>query len=111
VNRDTLRAALLPALSDEDGMALFKRLMQLGVPCAPGLSVDEALALDHTATREMVAELEGYRGAGVSVTLDRTPGTVRLPPPAIGHHSHEVLTCFGLDKNRIDRLIGASIVK
>jgi crotonobetainyl-CoA:carnitine CoA-transferase CaiB-like acyl-CoA transferase len=111
VNRDTLRAALLPALSGEDGMALFKRLMQLGVPCAPVLSVDEALALDHTATREMVAELDGYRGAGVSVKLDRTPGSVRLPPPAIGQHSREVLTRFGLDAARIDRLIEASVVK
>lgn len=111
VNRDSLRAALLPVLSNEDGMVLFKRLMQLGVPCAPVLSVDEALALDHTATREMVAELDGYRGAGVSVKLDRTPGSVRLPPPDIGEHSREVLMRFGLDADRIDRLVDASIVK
>ncbi|MBA3042876.1 MAG: CoA transferase [Gammaproteobacteria bacterium] len=110
VNRDSLRAMLLAALSDKDGMALFNQLMQLGVPCAPVLTVDEALALDHTATREMVAELDGYRGAGVSVKLGRSPGSVRLPPPAIGQHSREVLERFGFDAERIARLIEASIV-
>ena len=111
VNRDSLRATLLPPLSGEDGMALFERLMKLGVPCAPVLTVEEALALDHTSTREMVAGHDGYRGGGVCVKLDRTPGSVRLAPPSIGQHSREVLSRFGIDKLRIDRLIAASIVR
>jgi crotonobetainyl-CoA:carnitine CoA-transferase CaiB-like acyl-CoA transferase len=110
-NRDSLRAALLPRLALLDGMTLFERLMGLGVPCAPVLTVEEALALDHTKTREMVQELDGYRGAGLAVKLDRTPGSVRLPPPAIGAHSREVLTRFGLAADRIDSLMNAEIVK
>ena len=111
VNRETLRAALLPPLSAKEGMPLFQRLMALGVPCAPVLTVEEALALDHTATREMVVELDGYRGPGLAVKLGRTPGSVRLPPPVIGAHSREVLTRFGLDANRIDALTHALIIK
>lgn len=62
-------------------MALFQRLMGLGVPCAPVLTVEEALAQPHTATREMTVELGDYRGPGIAVKLDRTPGSVTLPPP------------------------------
>jgi crotonobetainyl-CoA:carnitine CoA-transferase CaiB-like acyl-CoA transferase len=111
VSRDTLREALLPPLSAQDGMALFQRLMALGVPCAPVLSVEETLALDHTATREMVVELEGYRGPGIAVKLDRTPGSVRLPPPAIGAHSREVLARFGVGAERIAALTQSPTIK
>jgi crotonobetainyl-CoA:carnitine CoA-transferase CaiB-like acyl-CoA transferase len=111
VNRETLRETLLPRLAARDGMPLFQRLMDLGVPCAPVLTVEEALALDHTATRQMVAELDGYKGPGLAVKLDRTPGSVRLPPPTIGAHSREVLARFGLDETRIEALVASSTVK
>jgi crotonobetainyl-CoA:carnitine CoA-transferase CaiB-like acyl-CoA transferase len=111
VNRDTLRETLVPLLATKDGMPLFQRLMELGVPCAPVLTVEEALSLDHTATRQMVAELDDYKGPGMAVKLDRTPGSVRLPPPAIGAHSRAVLARFGLDEARIDALMQSSTVK
>jgi crotonobetainyl-CoA:carnitine CoA-transferase CaiB-like acyl-CoA transferase len=111
VNRVTLRETLLRQLVTKDGMSLFQRLMDLGVPCAPVLTVEESLALDHTTTRQMVAELDGYKGPGMAVKLDRTPGSVRLPPPAIGAHSRDVLARFGLDAEKIEALIASSIVK
>ena len=111
VNRETLREALLPRLATKDGMPLFQRLMNLGVPCAPVLTVEEALALDHTATRQMVAELDDYKGPGLAVKLDRTPGSVRLPPPTIGAHSRAVLARFGLEETRIEALMAYSTGK
>lgn len=111
VNRETLRETLVPLLATKDGMPLFQRLMELGVPCAPVLTVEEALALDHTATRQMVAELDGYKGPGMAVKLNRTPGSVRLPPPAVGAHSRAVLARFGFDDARIDALKQSSTVK
>lgn len=111
VNRDVLRAALLPPLALQDGMQLFQRLMSVGVPCAPVLTVEEALALDHTATRQMVTELDGYRGPGIAVKLDRTPGSVRLAPPTIGAHSREILGRFGMDDQKIEALIQSATVK
>jgi crotonobetainyl-CoA:carnitine CoA-transferase CaiB-like acyl-CoA transferase len=111
VNRDSLRETLVPLLATKDGMPLFQRLMELGVPCAPVLTVEEALALDHTGTRQMVAELGGYKGPGMAVKLDRTPGSVRLPPPAIGAQSRAVLARFGLDEARIDALMQSSTVR
>jgi len=111
VNRISLRALLLPRLAPLDGMTLFERLMALGVPCAPVLTVDEALALDHTRTRDMVQQLDGYRGPGLAVKLDRTPGSVRMAPPAIGAHSREVLQRFGLPAERIETLMADSVIK
>jgi crotonobetainyl-CoA:carnitine CoA-transferase CaiB-like acyl-CoA transferase len=111
VNRETLRKTLVPLLTSKDGMPIFQRLMELGVPCAPVGTVEEALALDHTATRQMVAELDGDKGPGMAVKLNRPPGSVRLPPQAIGAHSREVLARFGLEKPRIDGLMASSTLR
>lgn len=38
------------------------------------------------------------------------PGIVHLPPPAIGEHSREVLSRFGVDPDRAEKLIAAQVV-
>ena len=64
-----------------DGHALVDTLMAAGVPAAPVLPVDAALAHPHTAHREMVVEMPGgYRGIGAPVKLGRTPATYRHAP-------------------------------
>ena len=110
-NRVALRAALIELLASHDGVQLFDQLMAVGVPCAPVLTVEQMLALKHTATREMQVELGDYRAAGIPAKLSRTPGTVRLPPPAIGEHSAEVLTRFGFTPEQIAALFEAKVVK
>ncbi|MCJ9713106.1 CoA transferase, partial [Bordetella hinzii] len=87
VNREALRQALSEQLAKFDGQELFRQLMDLGVPCAPMLSVEQALALEHTGERQMSARIGQYRVTGIPVKLDRTPGALRLPPPGIGEHS------------------------
>lgn len=111
VHRDSLRARLIPLLADLDGKVLFEQLMAIGVPCAPILTVEEALALDHTKTREMTVELDDYKGPGLAVKLKRTPGQVRIPPAEIGQHSKEVLQRFGLNAKRIEDLIEAKAIR
>ena len=76
-----LKAALEDAMQECDGSALVDTLMAAGVPAAPVLSVDAALAHPHTAHREMVVELPGgYRGIGAPVKLSRTPASYRHAP-------------------------------
>ena len=101
VNRESLREELVALLSQFDGKALFSRLMDLGVPCAPMLTVEQALALEHTKTRQMSLESGPYRFTGVPIKMERTPGAVRLPPPAIGEHSLELLQRFGFSADEI----------
>lgn len=110
-HREPLRAVLVELLASHDGVQLFDRLMAIGVPCAPVLAVEQALALEHTATRGMKVELGDYRGAGIPAKLSRTPGTVRLPPPRIGEHSEEVLGRFGFTPERVAQLFATRIVR
>ena len=111
VHRDALRAELVALLSQFDGKQLFHQLMGLGVPCAPMLSVEQALALDHTATRQMSATLGKYEVTGIPVKLDRTPGSLRLPPPQIGEHTDAVLKRFGFSEAEIAAALSAGAVK
>ncbi|RYH43319.1 MAG: CoA transferase, partial [Alcaligenaceae bacterium] len=47
-HRTQLAEHLAEKLIQQDGMSLFSSLMAAGVPCAPVLTVDEALKLPHT---------------------------------------------------------------
>ena len=68
-------------MKDFDGHTLVDTLMAAGVPAAPVLGVDAALAHPHTAHRGMVVELPGgYRGIGAPVKLGRTPASYRHAP-------------------------------
>lgn len=82
VNRSTLRKILETALASHDGPVLAQALMDIGVPCAPVLTVDAALQHPHTAHREMVVHIgEDYTGMASPIKLSRTPATYRLAPP------------------------------
>lgn len=111
IHRDSLRPRLVELLATLDGMQLFERLMSIGVPCAPVLTVEQALALAHTRDREMCVEFEGYRGPGIAVKLSRTPGSVRLAPPRIGEHSEAVLARFGYTAQGIAGLFESGVVR
>jgi crotonobetainyl-CoA:carnitine CoA-transferase CaiB-like acyl-CoA transferase len=82
VNRDGLKVQLESALARFDGRQLVDTLMANGVPAAPVLSVDAALAHPHTAHRGMVVEMEkdGYRGIASPIKLSRTPASYRHAP-------------------------------
>ncbi len=82
VHRQALRQLLEQALAGHDGAALAEALMQLGVPCAPILSVDAALQHPHTRHREMVVRIgDDYTGIASPIKLSRTPATYRHAPP------------------------------
>ena len=95
-DRVQLTRLLTEKLIEHDGMSLFSKLMAAGVPCAPVLTVDEALKLQHTTDREMILEMDGYRGTGIPIKLSRTPGSLRLVPPGIGQHNEEIFARFGI---------------
>jgi alpha-methylacyl-CoA racemase len=78
----------------------------------PVLELDEALASELVREREMVVTLDqpgvegGVRQLGVPVKLDRTPGAHdRLPGPALGEHTEEVLRAAGYSEEQIAELL------
>jgi alpha-methylacyl-CoA racemase len=78
----------------------------------PLLELDEALASELVREREMVVELEQpgstrtVRQLGVPIKLGRTPGEhARLPGPALGEHTEEVLLATGYSEAEVADLL------
>jgi alpha-methylacyl-CoA racemase len=78
----------------------------------PVLELDEVLASELVKEREMVVTLEqpgvpgGVRQLGLPVKLSRTPGAHnRLPGPALGEHTEEVLASVGYSPEEIAALL------
>ncbi len=109
-HRAAMCAGLEEAFAAEDGHALCDRLIRQGVPAGPVLHVDEALASEHAAVREMVTELGAYRGLGTPIKLSRTPGGTRRPPPRFGEHAAEVLGQHGFTPDEIAALEQRGVV-
>ncbi len=109
--RDELREALNAALADKDGLQIAKQLMSAGVPCGPVLETPEVLAHPHTAHREMVVEIDDYRGVGSPVKLSDTPVSYHRPPPQFAEHSREIMEELGIDPATQEKLIAAGVVK
>jgi alpha-methylacyl-CoA racemase len=83
----------------------------------PVLELDEALDSELVRAREMVVTLhqpgvsEGVRQLGLPVKLERTPGTHdRLPGPALGEHTAEVLAAVGYSTAEIAALLESGAV-
>ncbi|HWI06455.1 MAG TPA: CaiB/BaiF CoA-transferase family protein [Solirubrobacteraceae bacterium] len=83
----------------------------------PVLDLDEALSSEHVRAREMVVGLDQPGAAapvrllGAPVKLSRTPPDCnRLPGPAIGEHTAEVLRAAGYGDARIAALLEAGAV-
>jgi alpha-methylacyl-CoA racemase len=80
----------------------------------PVLELDEALSSELVREREMVVELEQpgaerpVRQLGVPIKLARTPGDhARLPGPALGEHTEEVLLAAGYSPERVAELLSS----
>jgi alpha-methylacyl-CoA racemase len=78
----------------------------------PVLELDEALSSDLVREREMVVEIDQpgaarpVRQLGIPVKLARTPGEPRrLPGPALGEHTEEVLRAAGYSEEEVAELL------
>jgi crotonobetainyl-CoA:carnitine CoA-transferase CaiB-like acyl-CoA transferase len=103
-NRNELIGLVTGAFACERAEDLALRLNAADIPAGPVLHVADALAHPHTAHREMLVEVEGYRTLGLPVKLSATPGQIRRPPPAFGEHTREILLKAGLQETQIAAL-------
>jgi alpha-methylacyl-CoA racemase len=83
----------------------------------PVLELEEALDSDLVRAREMVVTLaqpgvpDGVRQLGIPVKLARTPGEHdRLPGPALGEHTEQVLAEVGYSSDEIAELLRSGAV-
>ncbi len=94
-NRVALDAVLNAAFAATDAQDIALRLMQAGVPAGPVLTVDAVVQAPHTLHREMVVDIDGFRGIGTPIKLSRTPGGARARPPAFAEHAADILRAHG----------------
>jgi len=95
-NRQSLKQAIEEVFQQFTVQALVERLQARNVPCGRVRSIGEAIDHPQVAAREIVLAQEHPQMGRIEalapvVRLSRTPATVRLPPPALGEHTAEVL--------------------
>jgi len=95
-NRQSLKQAIEEVFQQFTVQALVERLQARNVPCGRVRSIGEAIDHPQVAAREIVLAQEHPQMGRIEalapvVRLSRTPAAVRLPPPALGEHTAEVL--------------------
>jgi glutaryl-CoA transferase len=96
VNRPALRQVLDPAFRTRDAAEWLAKFAEAGLPCGPINTIPEVFAHPQAIAREMTLTAEHVsagtvRFAGFPYKLSGTPAEVRLPPPALGQHTQQVL--------------------
>jgi crotonobetainyl-CoA:carnitine CoA-transferase CaiB-like acyl-CoA transferase len=86
-----------------------------GIPCGPINDIAEAFGSDQAQARGLRVRLPhdtaGYVDTVANpIKFSTTPVDYHLPPPALGAHTHSVLTSLGYSAAEIDALAAKSIV-
>jgi len=115
-HRDDLVALLAARFATEDVETWLERLAAAGVPAAPVLDVGQVATAEQTQSLGLLQRLPRPDAPDVvevapplSVDGERVPH--RLPPPALGEHSAEVLAEAGYSREQIARLVQAGVVE
>ena len=111
VNKVELKQELEALLADQDGETFCETLMQNGVPAGPVLGVPEVVEHPQTLHRDMVVEMDGYKGLGNPIKLARTPPHPAKRPPRFGEDTRTVLARLGYAQDEIETLVGSGIAQ
>ena len=92
-HRDALSAELADVFGREDAEHWIALCNELGIPNSLVSDISEVVGQEQAAAREMIVDtgIERVRSAGIPIKLDRTPGTIRRPPPGLGADTADVL--------------------
>ncbi len=87
---------IAPWFMEHDKAEILQLCLENRIPCAPVLTMAEALEMSHLHQRQWFVESEhpeagGYRYPGAPVRLHGSPGRVVRPAPLLGQHNADVL--------------------
>ena len=114
-NRKELTGILEEVFCDRTVQEWMRRLEAHDVLCAPVNRYADLLDDPQVLASGMLVE-QGHPRAGrirtlnTPVRLERTPGGIRTPAPALGEHTEAVLREAGLDAAEIARLRSLSVI-
>jgi formyl-CoA transferase/CoA:oxalate CoA-transferase len=118
-NRNQNREALVSFLDDffaaQPAAYWLDKLSATGIPIGPINTIAETLAHPQHRARNFIVSLQHsiagqVKSMGNPVRLSETPVSYRLAPPALGQHTHQILTELGLDENKIASLQELGII-
>ncbi len=117
VNNREILIPMLEALFSQDGISHWLGLLEsIGVPCGPINSIDQVLADPQILARQMVVEVPHPTAGSVKMVasplnIPTAPPAVRLPPPRLGEHAHQILhELLGYNDQTIRELQTAQVI-
>lgn len=112
-NQALLYEILIPRFKERNAKEWIAVAEKLSIPCSFIHDLSEVAVQEQALAREAVIPIPGLdkvRSAGIPIKLNRTPGSVRLPPPRVGEHTDETLAGAGYDTAAIAALRNERVV-
>jgi formyl-CoA transferase len=108
--RDELQTRWRQEFGTRTTKQVIDGLESVDILCSRVNSIDEILIEPQVADNQMVIEiphpdLGPIKTVGIPVKLEGTPGSVRLAPPRLGEHTHQVLTELGFGPDEITAMV------
>ena len=105
-NRDMLIGMIHEVLGKHPVKYWEERLRAVSVPSTPVNNIDQIVAEEQVAARDMVVEINvpgagPIQMAGLPLKFTETPGEIRSPPPRLGEHTDAVLHRLGYGAEKI----------
>ncbi len=91
-------------------------LEEAGLPCGPINSIPEVFQHPQVLARELIQKVDHPQAGSISLTgfpykLSRTPAELRLAPPTLGEHNHEILVeLLGYREDEVEKFQAEGVI-
>jgi crotonobetainyl-CoA:carnitine CoA-transferase CaiB-like acyl-CoA transferase len=105
--------AFIAARTLDENMAVFEAAE---VTATPVYEIDQLVADEHVQARGIIVEAPDDEAGSVLMhnvipRLSDTPGKLRMPAPALGQHTQEILRAIGYSADRIAALTAEGVLR